>query len=188
MDPKLTDQIYECSFVPESWRRVLGDLAALAQARAGFLFISNNDIHHWTSASDVGLEALGPLVKSGWVARSDRFTRLHAIKHSGFITEQDAAYTPEEMKQDHFYRDILYPRGLGWAAGTAIPMPTGDTFTISLEREYARGPVEASAIRVLDELRPHIARAALMSARLHLERARRQRHARRPGPRRAGCR
>ena len=171
MDPRLTDHIYECAFVPESWRRVLGDLAALAQARAGFLFISNNDIHHWTSSTDAGLEALEPLVKSGWVARCERFRRLHATKHSGFITEQ-GVYTPEEMKQDPFYRDILYPRGLGWVAGTAIPMPTGDTLTISLEREYARGPVEPSAIGILDGLRPHIARAALMSARLHLERAR----------------
>lgn len=171
MDAGLTDQIYECSFVPESWRGVLADLAALAQARAGFLFISNNDIHHWTSSTDAGLEALEPLVKSGWVARCDRFRRLHAVKHPGFITEQ-GIYSPDEMKRDPFYRDILFPRGLGYVAGTAIPMPTGDTFSISLEREFARGPVEASAIRVLDQLRPHIARAALMSARLHLERAR----------------
>jgi len=171
MDPRLTDQIYECSFIPESWRRALGDLAALAGARAGFLFISNNDIHHWTSSTDIGVEALQPLVKSGWVARSERFKRVNALCHCGFVTEPDI-YAPEEMKSDPFYRDVLYPRGLGWAAGTAIPMPTGDTLSISLEREYARGPVEASAIRTLDELRPHIARAALMSARLHLERAR----------------
>jgi len=171
MDARLIDQIYECSFVPESWRRVLADLAALAQARAGFLFISNNNIHHWTSSTDAGLEALEPLVKSGWVARCDRFRRLQAAKHPGFMTEQ-AVYSPDEMKQDPFYRDILFPRGLGFVAGTAIPMPTGDTFSISLEREFARGPVEASGIRVLDQLRPHIARAALMSARLHLERAR----------------
>jgi PAS domain-containing protein len=48
----------------------------------------------------------------------------------------------------------------------------GDTFTISLEREYARGPVEPSFIQTLDELRPHIARSALTSARRQLERAR----------------
>ena len=78
---------------PESWRRVLADLAALAQARAGFLFISNNDIHHWTSSTDAGLEALEPLVKSGWVARwAISFRRLHAVKHPGFMTEQDVLF------------------------------------------------------------------------------------------------
>ena len=171
MDPRLTDQIYECSFVPESWPRVLGHLAALAQARAGFLFISNNDIHHWTSSTDKGLTALHPLVESGWVANCDRFKRVRAVRHSGFVTEPDL-YAPEEFRSDPFYRDILYPRGLGWATGTAIELPTGDTFTISLEREYARGPVERCHVQALDELRPHIARSALMSARLQLERAR----------------
>jgi DNA-binding CsgD family transcriptional regulator len=170
MDLRLTDQIYECSFVPESWPRVLGELAALAQARTGFLFISNNDIHHWTSSTAIGFAALQPLVESGWVARCARFMRVRAIRHSGFVTEDDL-YAPEELRNDPFYRDILYPRGLGWATGTAIELPTGDTFTLSLERDYVRGPVEASFVQTLDELRPHIARSALMSARLQLERA-----------------
>jgi DNA-binding CsgD family transcriptional regulator len=170
MDAGLSDQIYECSFVPESWPRVLGQLAALAEARVGFLFISKNDIHHWTSSTDAGVEALEPLVKSGWVARSERFKRVRANRRSGFVTEPDL-YASEEFRNDPFYRDILYPRGLGWATGTAIELPTGDTFTISLEREYVRGPVEPCHIQILDELRPHIARSCLMSARLQLERA-----------------
>jgi DNA-binding CsgD family transcriptional regulator len=171
MDPTLSDHIYECSFVPESWPRVLGQLAALAQARAGFLFVSNNDIHYWTSSTDIGIAALQPLVKSGWVASSERFKRVHAIRHSGFLTEPDV-YAPEDLKNDPFYRDILYPRGLGWAAATAIELPTGDTFTVSLEREYACGPCEPAVIQTLNDLRPHIARSALLSARLQLERAR----------------
>lgn len=171
MDAHLIDRIYECSFVPESWPEVLGDLAKLATARAGFLFISNDNIHRWTSSSEIGVEALQPLVSSGWVARSERFRRLLAARHAGFMTEA-AIYNPEELPTDPFYRDVLYPRGLGWAAGTAVPMPTGDTFTVSLEREYSLGPVESSAIETLNSLRPHIARSALMAARLQLERAR----------------
>jgi PAS domain-containing protein len=81
-------------------------------------------------------------------------------------------YTPEEMDDDLFYRDLLRPRGLGWATATAIPLPTGDNFAIVLEREYVRGPVERARVHKLDELRPHLARSALMSARLQLERAR----------------
>ena len=45
-------------------------------------------------------------------------------------------------------------------------------FIITLEREYARGPVEREVVEKLDALRPHLARGALMSARLQLERAR----------------
>jgi DNA-binding CsgD family transcriptional regulator len=51
-------------------------------------------------------------------------------------------------------------------------LPTGDVLTISLEREFNRGPAQAIELRRLDAVRPHIARSALMSARLRLERAR----------------
>jgi DNA-binding CsgD family transcriptional regulator len=171
MDPNLTDRIYECAFVPEHWPRVLGDLADLAGARAGFLFVSNKDIHHWTSSTQVGIEALSPLVDSGWVARSERFARFLAARHCGFLRDDDL-YAPAERESDPFYRDLLYPRGLGWGAGVAFPLPTGDRLSINVEREYARGPVEREAIERLDTLRPHLARSGLMAARLQLERAR----------------
>jgi hypothetical protein len=35
MDSQLIDRIYQCSFVPELWPGVLGELAELATARAG---------------------------------------------------------------------------------------------------------------------------------------------------------
>ena len=171
MDPQLIDRIYECAFVPEHWPRVLGELADVAGARAGFLFVSNDDVHHWTSSTQIGIEALTPLVDSGWIARSERFARFLGARHSGFLRDDDL-YTPEEMKTDPFYRDILYPRGLGWAAGVTFPLPTGDRLSVNLEREYARGPVERQAVERLDALRPHLARSGLMAARLQLERAR----------------
>jgi DNA-binding CsgD family transcriptional regulator len=171
MDPRLIDRIYECSFVPELWPSVLGELAAIATARVGFLFLSNADIHHFTCSSEVGITALKPLVASGWVARSERFRRFLAARNFGFFSDGDI-YTAEEKSVDPFYRDVLLPRGLGWAVGTTMPLPTGDRLAINLEREHLRGPVEFAAIQQLDLLRPHIARSALMTARLQLERAR----------------
>lgn len=171
MDPKVVDRIYECSFVPEMWRGVLGELAEIAGARAGFLFVSNGAIHDWASSTPIGTEAIKHLVESGWVARSERLRRLLATQRHGFISDDDI-YSTEEMKSDPFYRDLLYPRGLGWAVGTAVPLPTGDQFSVNLEREYRLGPVGTTAIQLLDELRPHLARSALLFARLQLERAR----------------
>jgi DNA-binding CsgD family transcriptional regulator len=81
-------------------------------------------------------------------------------------------FTDDELAVDPIYRDLLWPAGLGWAAAMAIRLPTGDELFLSVERERSRGPVEATAIEQLDALRPHLARASLMSARLQLERAR----------------
>ena len=90
---------------------------------------------------------------------------------AGFLVDNDIT-TDQEHETTQLYRDFFRPQGLGWAAGTAVSLPTGDMFIITLEREYARGPVEREVVQKLDALRPHLARSALMSARLQLERAR----------------
>ena len=73
---------------------------------------------------------------------------------------------------DPIYRDLLWPVGLGWAAATVIPVPTGDVLFLSVERRRKRGPIETAVVEQLDALRPHLARSVLVSARLQLERAR----------------
>jgi DNA-binding CsgD family transcriptional regulator len=171
LDAQLVDRIYECCFVPELWPAVLGDVAAIADARVGFLFLSNGDIHHFASSTAAGTAAIKPLVENGWVARSERFARLIAARSFGFFPDIDM-YTEEEKASDPFYRDIMFPRGLGHGVGLSIPLPTGDRFSIGLEREYLRGPADSTVIQRLDLIRPHIARSALMAARLQLERAR----------------
>jgi DNA-binding CsgD family transcriptional regulator len=52
-----------------------------------------------------------------------------------------------------------------------IPIPSGDVLVFTCEREFARGPFEQHIVSALNPLRPHLARAGLISARLGLERA-----------------
>jgi hypothetical protein len=56
--------------------------------------------------------------------------------------------------------------------GTAIPIPTGEKATFILSRSMELGPFERASANRLDELRPHLARSVMISARLQLERAR----------------
>ena len=83
-DPELVDRIYECAFMPDQWPSALGELAAIATARAGFLFVSKGEIHRFVGSSDFGLEAVRPFVESGVVARSERFRRLLLPAIRGF--------------------------------------------------------------------------------------------------------
>jgi len=55
---------------------------------------------------------------------------------------------------------------------TVIPIPTGENVILAMTRRTERGPVERAVVQKLDELRPHLARSALLSARLKLEPAR----------------
>ena len=103
--------------------------------------------------------------------RGQRAPLLFRSNHAGFVTERDLI-TDEALDKDPFYRDFLRPNGFGWCAATAISLPTTNILVMTLERYYDRGPVERVILDKLDELRPHLARTAFMSARLQLERAR----------------
>jgi DNA-binding CsgD family transcriptional regulator len=170
MDPELVDRIYEASFVPELWPGVLDDLGRIAEAPGGSLFITKADVRYWT-ASPVIRDRAERLVNEGWYWRGQFASRSYTMRHAGFLTDLDV-FTPDELDQEPIYRDFWRPLGVGWVVGTLIPIPTGENMAFVITRLLNRGPVERTIVQKLDELRPHLARSALMSARLQLERAR----------------
>jgi hypothetical protein len=170
MDQQLIDRIYECAFEPECWPGVLDELARIADARGGYLLTVNAGLQNWIASESMRIP-MEQTVKGDWLRRGQRLRRICSARRCGFLTEYDI-YTDAELADDPLYRDFLWPAGFGWAVGNAISLPTGDTLIFALERMKKRGPVEPSVVQQLDPLHPHIARSALMSARLQLERAR----------------
>ena len=168
---ELIDSIYECAMLPELWPGVLDRLAKVAGARGALLFTVKSSVTNWTS-SKVLRGGMTRFVNSDLRLRSSRYNRLIAARHAGFLRELELYGSEANLAEDPVYREFLWPGGLGWAAGTAMQVPTGDSLLITVERDRARGPVEPSIIQHLDALRPHLARSALLSARLQLERAR----------------
>ncbi|MBS0363963.1 MAG: helix-turn-helix transcriptional regulator [Proteobacteria bacterium] len=171
MNPELIDRIYECAFAPEGWPAVLDEISIVAEARGGSLFTANQAVLNWTSSRSMA-DVWDALMTRGLMACGDRFRRLVEVRHSGFVTELDGYSGEDEMAGDPLYNEVLWPMGLGWAAATALPLPTGDTLIFTFERERASGPAGPDVLRTLDSLRPHLARSALLSARLQLDRAR----------------
>lgn len=172
MDPALVDKIYECCFEPEQWPSVLGGMAESAAARGAVMFIANAEagIMRWL-ASDGIRDDMVNYVEGGWLLQDCRRDRLVAANHAGFLTDHDI-FTETELDNDPTRCGYYRARGLGWVAITGVPLPTGDWFILSVEREHAGGAIDPGTVRRLDALRPHLGRTALMSARLQLERAR----------------
>ncbi|HXY57704.1 MAG TPA: helix-turn-helix transcriptional regulator [Methylocystis sp.] len=169
MNDNLIDRIYECSFAPELWPGVLEDLTRLGGARGGSLFADNRHLFLWTASERIR-EPVSLYVQHRLWKADERRERLFRARHQGFMTDLDL-FTPKEMDEDPFYTQFLRPRGCGWAVATALPMPTGDNLLLHFERSFKDGPPERKFVDRLDELRPHLARSAFMSARLQLERA-----------------
>lgn len=168
MENELIDRIYECSVVPELWPSVLDELAGLTECRGGLLFSARKALC-WTASGSIQ-EVFEAYVHDGWFQRCPRRPCLMSKSEPSFFVEQDF-WTDDQIEFDPIYRDFFRPRGLGWSAGTGLQMPTGDNIVFSVERDLERGPVEPEHVAALNRLRPHLARSALVSARLDLRRA-----------------
>lgn len=169
MKADLIDRIYECSFVPELWPDVLDELAHLVDAKGGQLFAVRDKVMNWITSSSL-TEIFQAYVDEGYFHRCGRKICLFTNNQPTFLGELDY-WTQEQLDANEIYRDFFIPRGLGWSACTGLAMPTQDNIVFTLERGHARGPVEREKVDALNELRPHLARAALIAARLGMRSA-----------------
>ena len=98
-----------------------------------------------------------------------RTERLLELRHPGFLIDLDVV-TEEEIATLPLYQDFLIPRGYGAGTATTVMVPSGDSVIVHCERARAEGDFDPQTLATLNGLRPHLARAALLSARLEMER------------------
>lgn len=80
-----------------------------------------------------------------------------------WVTDLDL-FSRERIDQDPFYADFLRPRGYGWVAGHFIGIPGDRTLCFSVEKRFADGPLTPAEVSVLEAVRPHLDRAAVLAA------------------------
>ena len=165
-EAQLVDRIYECSFVPELWPDVLRDTSKISNSAGASLFVTNPDVTAWTASKNAQPIA-GQFVADGWYWRGTLMSRVHNSRHPGFLRDVDLC-TEAELEEEPIYRDNWRKIGLGWGAATAFSPPSGEALSIVLSRAAASGPADIAAVQRLDNLRPHLARAAVLATRLHL--------------------
>jgi DNA-binding CsgD family transcriptional regulator len=165
----LIDDIYEAAAVPSLWTDVLDALARVADAEGTLLFAAAPGPARWIASAAL-VPVMAEFFASRWAEDNPRGARLVPRIDPCFLTDLDEL-TPEEIEREPFYTEYLRSRGFGWCVGTTVRAPSGDTLVFSVERLHAKGPVEPAAVAQLNSIRPHLARSALLSARLGLERA-----------------
>jgi DNA-binding CsgD family transcriptional regulator len=170
MDVALVDRIYESGFVPDLWPEVLRDASKLSGSAGASLFVVDREVSAWT-ASRNARDVTEKFVSEGWYWNGRLMSRVHRTTHPGFLRDHEIC-SPEELDDEPIYRDIWRKVGLGGGVATAFDLPTGEGVSIILSRAAAAGDANANEIARLNTLRPHLARSAIFSARMKLERAR----------------
>jgi DNA-binding CsgD family transcriptional regulator len=169
-DIPLIDRIYEAAVLPEFWPDVLIQFADIARARDSVLFATRGqEVTRWIASSprfDELVQAFGR-----HAGALERTRRLLAARHPGFVQDQDV-FTASEIETEPAFREVLAPRGYGTGIAATIFSPSGDTLVVHAEYAKGSGPAPPDLVKRLDRLRPHFARAVLLSARLAMQRVR----------------
>lgn len=161
--------LYEAAAVPEVWPAAITRLSEMAGCYGGLLFTHSPHGTNWVSCDRIR-PIVQQFIDDGWMQRNDRMNGLLAHCGTGFVGDHDV-FSDEDMATMPVYRDFLVPNGFGWAAATHVRSASGDNIILSLERRYDRGPVTRREIEVLDGIRPHLARAAVLASKLQMQRA-----------------
>lgn len=170
MQTSVADLIYEAAFSPECWPEALASAAEGSGCASGVLGV-------WDQAQTlVGYRAsalIQPIVQRYFEfsseAPSPRFGVLKRADHAGF-TAITSLLSDEELANDRIQQS-LQSLGLDAQAASEIHMPSGEFICVSFERLTSQGAFDRSSLDALDDLRPHLARASMIAARLGLAQA-----------------
>lgn len=170
MQTSVADLIYEAAFSPECWPEALASAANGSGCASGVLGVCDQ------AQTLIGYRAsalIQPIVQRyvevSHEAPSPRFGVLRSADHAGF-TAITPLLTDEQLANDRIQQS-LRSLGLDAQAASEIHMPSGEFICVSFERLESQGPFDRSNLDALDGLRPHLARASMIAARLRLAQA-----------------
>ena len=167
-DDAFHDIIYEAALLPERWVDVLDRLAGIAGAIGSGLHTASAYGQNYVSSPAIR-PVIDAWIRSGIIV-NPRSEYLVPLQEPRFFTDEDAV--PRYVLEHDPYYAVIREAGAGWCVGTTVRSADADTVIVSIERAFAKGPVPREAVEQLDALRPHLARAVLLTARIGLERAR----------------
>lgn len=161
----LVDDIYEAAVVADEWPSVLQGLADSVEAAGGALITTTGDQYGgWRLSSGLG-QAADAYLRSDAPQRSLTLPRLLGANWGGFLTDQDLFQSDEEYSADPLVTEWAHPNGFYSGAGTAIHVPNGDIAIFQLHRSIGDPAFGIEDVRRLNALRPHLARAAVLTTR-----------------------
>lgn len=176
MPRDLIDRIYEAALDPEGWPAILHDIDRIGGGAGASILTRRSDNWIGWKVSPNAEHHEAPYLASGAAQTSRATPLLVAANRAGFVADHEIM-GDEEFLADPLVRLFGAPLGLHRAAATAILVPGGDIAVLHIWRRTGEPRFSSEDLARLDELRPHLARSAMLSARLRLERLQAQTHA-----------
>ena len=169
--PTLVEQIYEAAFIPDMWVDVIDGFVAAANGDSGAIIILPRGMQPRAHASPrVMGERMDLWLSTGDWRGSPRIGKAIEIAGEGFLPIEQLM-TEQELVRDSV-RKGFDQAGVGHQLCMSVLMPSDEVVAFTVERRLDKGGTVDADVAALNELRPHLARAGLLAARLGLEFAR----------------
>lgn len=166
----LIDRIYEAAIIADEWPLVLQAIADVCGSGGGALITSaNGQTLDWRLSTHLG-PAATEYLGSDAPQRSQTLPRLLAANWAGFLTDRDLFPDAEEYRNDVFVTDWAQVNGFHHSTGTAIQVPNGDVSIVQFVKRSGTPPYSLDEVDLLNLLRPHLARASVLTGRWRQER------------------
>lgn len=160
----LIDRLYAAAMEPHHWAATLQALSRFAGGAGADLFIRSPGIDDFVVWSGIPDELMD-LYLAHYHANNRRVQTVATLPAGTLLTDFDL-YTPEEIKREPYYQELLFAHGYGYFTGTSLIARDSDQAFYGVH--YASG-VDAYTAENLHRLRlmaPHVQRAAELQARL----------------------
>ncbi|MDR2857597.1 MAG: hypothetical protein LBV50_07090 [Novosphingobium sp.] len=164
MEDDFISCIYESAVIPEKWIDVIEKFALRVGARGGNL-IRNTGSEISLLPTPAIIEDVNEFECQGWQSENTRVSRLlERSQYRGFLTDLDL-HTQEEIRTFPMYTEFLTPRGVDAGAATIIQGSKDQILAIAFEG-FSSHDAAASAVPILDAVRPHLVRAVSLSGEI----------------------
>ena len=171
VEQDLIEDIYEGALLGDRWPDILGRIGDHCGTMGALLFAVSDNGVRWAGSGDA-VSLYEESVRVGWQnsPHNSRVIELVQARYNGFMIDVEQ-HSAEYIAANPMYQEFLIPRGAVAAAATHIVGAAGDGVILSVEG-FSGLAAAKTHLPFLDGLRPHLARAAMVAARLQLERAR----------------
>jgi DNA-binding CsgD family transcriptional regulator len=157
---KVIDRFGEAVIDPAAWPAIMDDICRAIGASAAVLLQSDvrtPDVPR-TQSMD---EALQLYFKHDWHLRDPRAAGFPRMMSGEIVTDHDIM-TPEQIRADPMFNEVLYPTGLRWFAGVGFWAESA-AWALAIQRTDREGPFEASDKRLLARLAPRLTETATLA-------------------------